>query len=658
MQVSYGGVLFEIVKTNGYHREPVLSDDKTELLYMSTMVDLTMIWNGDATSFVGDGGNFVPQNGANPGETDKAIRYHLLKPRLTFTLRSDDGDLLMTVPEPGFDRDPNHGPKPVHCDPVMVGPSTWRVNWRVIVASIECGETGSPSDVPPILSNRYSQYQETGLDRLTRISTQGITIFRADALANLGRSADYYRSQCIPGLPLGFVRQQISVKVNPAGTSLMWSTVDQEVHTSIGGTDDPRRGTVDRFEASFSMSSIGPEANGVPSAYSLARFDGHAWGSKTSSRAAMFGWLARLAVERMSLPNGKVDPSTQPMILKVTSSEKLDFPYVELHVDAKFPPPRIIQQGIGPLRADFLGVDVINLFANNGQNPQMPGDNNTRGTADVLAFAAAIKEACSGVPYLPSGVDGSDGAPSDNYLASTVAVEVVDSPGLDSSTSAYSPDSTSNGTYTEMSVQTSWKTSSGRMQAQITGPLPAAYSHGSSSSGSTSSDADTSTLTEDEPTCEILTLAMPTTEVTITFECERSSVPPIIPAPETYNPNLFLLDEAIAPMAVGVAADGFTPVYRIGGTYRYAAKRARKPGAPLLFGVHPFTNFSYADSATKLGDESYAHGIVDPIDPPSPGDDGPTPTPTPTPTGGGDDPGTPTPTPTPNPTPTPTPTST
>ena len=644
MQVSYGGVTFQIVKTNSYHREPVLSDDKTELLYMNTTYDLTMLWNGDATAFVGEVGAFVAQPGANPGETDKAIRYHLLKPRLTFTLRSDDGDLLMTVPEPGFDRDPNHGPKPVHCDPVAVGPTTWRVNWRVVVASIECGAGGSPNDVPPILSNRYSQYQETGLDRLTRVTTQGVTVFRADALANLGRSADYYRSRCIPGLPLSFVRQMVSVKINPAGTCLMWTTVDQEVHTSIGATNDPRRGTVDRFEASFSMSSIGPEANGVPSAYSLARFDGFAWGNKDSSRAAMFSWLARLAVERMSLPNGKVDPSTQPMILKVTTSEKIDSPYVELHVDAKFPPPKIIQQGLGPLRVDFLGVDVIRMFANDGTNPQMPGDNNTRGTADVLAFAAAIKEACAPVPYLPSGVAGSGGDASDNYLASTIAVEVSSSPGLDSSTSSYSPDSTSTGTYSEMSVQSTWKTSTGRVQAQITGPTPTPYSSGSSSSGSTSSESDTSTETEDEPTCEILTLAMPITEVAITFECERTSVPPIIPAPNSYNPNLVLLDETIAPMAVGVASDGFTPVYRIGGTYHYAAKRARKPGAPLLFGVHPFTTFTYADSQMALSEESYSHGIVDPTQPPSPGDSGNSPTPTPMDDGG--DSGSPTPEPT------------
>jgi len=44
-------------------------------------------------------------------------------------------------------------------------------------------------------------------------------------------------------------------------------------------------------------------------------------------------------------------------------------------------------------------------------------------------------------------------------------------------------------------------------------------------------------------------------------------------------------------MAVGLAPDGQTPVYRIGGEYDYLARNPRKANDAVKFGVHPWTDF-------------------------------------------------------------------
>lgn len=609
MLVSYSGVEFKIVKTGLFHREPVMSEDGTEFLFMRTVFDLTMVYSPHAVSYLDiPGVGAVAAPGSKPPETDEAIRWTLMQPRRSFHLRADDGTTVLLAPVAGSDRDADNGPKPLACNVVAISPATWRVQWRVQVASIECGETSD--SIPPILSNRWSQTQETSLDCLTRTTTRGVTVFRADALAKLNRTADYYRSQCIPGLPLGFQRQAISVNVSPAGNVLSWQVVDQEQFVSIGGTDDPRRGGVQSFQASFAMSSSPTDKDGKPTTFAIGQFDGYAKGVKTSSRAGLYSWLARLAIERCAIPNGRIDPETTPMILRVTASEQIHEPAVELHVTLQFPPAKVARQGFGPLRTDFLGVDVIALFANDGKSPNMAGDNNTRGTTDAALFAAAIKSACE-VPQLPSEIPTVDGQPGDDYgYARVPQVEVGVTP-VPSNLTRYSEDATSSGVYTEMSVEAEWKTDTGKMAVPLAGsPGEQDYIPGNPESGG-----------GDEPGFAVLTLSRPTTTVEYTFEAERASTPPIIPDPNVNDPNLVLLHEHLSPMAVGLAPDGQTPVYRIGGVYKYAAKIARRPGTPLPFGVHPWTRFHFNAVEAVFPITNFAHGIIDAVT----GSVGPTP---------------------------------
>lgn len=620
MLVSYSGITFELVHTQLCHREPVLSADRTELLYMKTVYSLTMIYNKQATSYY-PGSPPSPTKGATAATTDVAIRYALMTPRKQFTMVSDEvgGAVVYRVPAAGMDRDPNNGPTPVSCVVKSVSPATWQVNWTVEIATIECG----PDDlkIPPILSNRWSQSQNTGPAHRTTIVTKGVTIFDAAKLGALGKICDYYRSQIIPGLPLKFKRKSVDVNVSSTGTTLAWQVVDEEQFVSIGATDDPRRMGVVDFKAVVSSSSATADGANMPSNWLMLQFDGYASGDATSSRAGMLGWLSKLAVEWLAIPAGPVDPQTQSLILKVTTSEHVESPDVELHITAQVPPAKVGKVGLGELRTDFIGIDVINMFANDGKNPQMPNDGNTRGTADVQALVAALKDACSRPAPLPYAAgDQGPGSPDDNYLDSSFPVTVSVSDEIPSTLLRFSEDATSAGTYTEMSVETRYRTDRGKLAVPIAGPVadPGAPSYvtgggtgggGTGDGGSLPGGGTTDAGGGDDTA--ILTLSRPMTTVEIRFEAERTSAPPLLPHPEVNDPNLVLMEDEVSPMAVGVAADGQTPVFRVGGRYLYAAKNARKAAAGVAFGVHPFTDFSYDDAGSQLDPSNFVHGITD-----------------------------------------------
>ncbi len=622
MQVSYNFVVMDLVHTQLCERRPILSADGTELLYMQTTYALTMMFNPKSMAYF-PGSPPAPTVNASAATTDTAIRYALMEPRKQFLMRADEpgGLVVYRVPAAGFDRDPANGPFPQSCTVKQVTPKSWRVEWRVQVATIECG----PDDmkIPPLLSNRWSQSQSTGPNRLTTVITKGVATFDAAKLAALGKLADYYRSDVIPGLALNFKRRSADVNVSTAGTSLVWQTVDDEQVVSIGGTDDPRRMGVVDFKAVVSSSSATADGANMPSNWLMLQFDGYASGDATSSRAGMLAWLSKLAVERLAIPAGPVDPQTQSLILKVTTSEHVESAEVELHITAQVPPAKVGKVGLGELRTDFIGIDVINMFANDGKNPQMPNDSNTRGTADTQILVAALKDACSRPAPLPYAAgDQGPGSPDDNYFDSSFPVTVSVSDEIPSTLLRFSEDATSSGTYTEMSIETRYRTNRGKLAVPIAGPVadpnvPSWIIGGGpgvdvgTGDGAVLPGGGTPVDATGGDDTAILTIARPMTTVEIRFEAERTSAPPLIPHPEVNDPNLVLMEDEVSPMAVGVAADGQTPVFRVGGRYLYAAKNARKAAAGVAFGVHPFTDFSYDDPAAQFDPANFVHGIID-----------------------------------------------
>ena len=176
----------------------------------------------------------------------------------------------------------------------------------------------------------------------------------------------------------------------------------------------------------------------------------------------------------------------------------------------------------------------------------------------------------------------------------------------------YSSD-VSRGTYTEKSVQSKWETSQGNMAVPIAGKPPQQpYRQVTGGSSSGSSGGSDDTASNDQSTVEVLTLRLPQTTLTVTYKAERCNVPPIITNANSTDSNLVLLREVVSPVAVSLDTDGYSPVFRIGGTLTDAAKSVRKAGVAINFGVAPFTSFSDSDTMAQLGPDSMVNGIDGP----------------------------------------------
>lgn len=80
-------------------------------------------------------------------------------------------------------------------------------------------------------------------------------------------------------------------------------------------------------------------------------------------------------------------------------------------------------------------------------------------------------------------------------------------------------------------------------------------------------------IPESQNTVAIVTLSRSTLIWVCTWTAEKTFVKPEVPNPISTNPLWELLDEYYNLDEVVVAADGDTPVYRIGGTYIYACLR-------------------------------------------------------------------------------------
>ncbi len=605
MIVIYNGIRLEIVHTKSMTRLPLMSDDGTELRAMKYVYELICMYNTQATSYES---NSTQNNGVFPAATDVAIRYALLEPRKQLVIKADDSNVTVVLesPAPGYDLDADNGPKPLYCNVIQINPATWSVAWGIETTVIECPELSSSTS--PITSTRFSQTQHTGDNHLTTITTKGITSFRTDQLDDLNLAADFFRNAVIPGVPLNFRRMSVDVMVASPGNLLAWTVTDQEMFNSIGGTDDARRMGVVDFKDMFSSKSAPKTETGVPTNYLICQCDIMVQGNQQSTLQGLFNWCAAFVIERCAIPNGPVDFENNALILHVSTQESLKDKTAGLHVTFQLPPAKGGLKGFGPLNASFIGVDIINMFANNGQNPQMPNDSNTRGTFNSQLFVQAIKDACS-APFDPPTKQGSPvGTPDDNYLSgSPTTVDVYPGTLPPYTSTNYSDDACTNGTYNEMTIESKYTTDQGLLAMPIASSGSSSYQSGSDSR-------------DDSGDVAIVAVSNPITYVEYEFEAERSGTPPLVPDPCSYNANLVLLWHQVSPVAVGLAPDGVTSVFRIGGKYKYVCKKARKPTDPVPFGVHPFTNFIYTDDANQF--TSFTHGLLDSSDGSDGGDGG------------------------------------
>jgi len=206
------------------------------------------------------------------------------------------------------------------------------------------------------------------------------------------------------------------------------------------------------------------------------------------------------------------------MILKVSTREKLDAPSVGMTVVVQFPPAKGGVQGLGALRTDFIGVDVINTFTNDGNSPQMPNDSNTRGITNTQMFVAGPQGRLLDA-LRPAGIRGRSGRLPVGQRARLLPDQRHrhDRDAPPATSTHYSYDATTAGTY--------HRDEGGIEDHDDRGIVGCPIASGGTS-GPGANTATSSGSGGPSPTVEALTLALPMMTVKYRFEAERSTIPP------------------------------------------------------------------------------------------------------------------------------------
>ena len=599
---SYNGVELKITRTKLHTEQPVYSDDGTELLWIKVTLDVEGVLNPQATSI--NPYTHSPTSGQYPAETWQAIHAALMAPRGQLIYQvGEGGEDIVRSPLPGAATDANNGPHPVGATVRMLGESrTWFVGHQIECFLPACSD--GYADLGPIVSNRFNRAHSVDEERLTTIQTRGITHFRSDVLFDLGVAADHFRARVIPAVPLGFRRSALHVEVNPAGNVLSWACVDREMHYALGRADDPRNLGVDRFEGTYTQASVSPDgSNNATGNMVLASVSVRAYGRKDSHKGNMMIWCMKLAIEKLNIPAGPADASKgEAMLVSVRATQHLHAPIVDLHVDARIPPPvpQDAAQGFGPHQLDALFTDEIRLLVNDGNVPNLPNGSGTRGTYRGELFAAALRPVCAAVVATkPAGLDPDQtaGYSLDEAPSSGVSVGIAYP---DRQRTKYSREHTSRGAFTDYSVNTRYETETGVHMTPVTGPPD-------------NGDYVSPQRQGEVPDARFLTLHLPATRRIVEWEAERVGSKPLLPAPKSSDPNLVLIEMPhVTASALHLAPDGITPVWRASGRYVYGLRKYATFGdKDLALGVLPWTDFLPGSKEATLAADQFVHGIAD-----------------------------------------------
>lgn len=148
------------------------------------------------------------------------------------------GNILVSSPGVGFVCDCNNGPKPkllaVH---TVLNDQTMLVDYQIETFINEAVENAANPN-GPILSNRFAQRHDVGLDGYTTVSTDGTAIFRTDLIygADGGGARvtpDVFRGVLFMPILQGFVRENIVVEGLPDVTGVRYAYQDRQVSVNF-----------------------------------------------------------------------------------------------------------------------------------------------------------------------------------------------------------------------------------------------------------------------------------------------------------------------------------------------------------------------------------------------------------------------------------------
>ena len=610
-EFAYNGIVMELVKTRMIGREPIRSPDGTDIMYVKHTFDIDAVYNPEATSYgFGEDGEAVQQPGFLPVTTDAAIRQQLMSPRQQLIYAVND-TILLESPYPGSTTDAWVGPMPISCNVrEIIGTKTFLISYRIETWVNEC-QSADSSSRDPIVSSRYQVNHSVDRQRLTTITSTGVTVFRMDGLESAAQGADHYRNKCLPPKPDGFQRQAIDIKVTPDGSKLLWQVVNKEMIVFLGDKQLNKYG-VEWFEAVYTQRANPPESgdNDRQSIFVTGIFNCRVVGNKDALKLNLITFAVALAVQRCAIKAGPVIGS-DPLIRQVSVSEVVHDRMIDFELVTLYPPPRKPQPiGLAGIRDEFIGIDILDLITVGDANLDMPNDGNTRGTFVGEAMAAALKAACVVVnepdPDQPSS-PGSSIVPLSTYVSPIVTTTVVDD--LESQASHYSDATANEGVYTQYNVTATYQRNWGMIACPVAAPtMPSS----SSSGGSGGSPPDGLGGLNGPPTYmapEVLTLCSPMTKVRFAWVVERNGTKPKIPDKDLTSKNLTLLNDMVMVAEVYLAPDGQTKIFRVEGAYEYVQNTAEDGTATIPFPQIPWSDFQWGDDTIEADD--FIHGIID-----------------------------------------------
>jgi hypothetical protein len=582
-KLIYNGIALEFVRTRDYTRTPVWDESGTDLLWVTHRLTVDCLFNAAATAYEGSPPEAAP--GTLPAVTDEAIRQALMEPRQLLILQVGD-DLFLHSPPVGSSVDANNGPRPLSCSISRIdGHQTMHVSFSIETDLQECPESSGLKY--PFVSSRWTQSHSVSDDLFTTITTSGVAVFRSDLLeaSAVSHYADAFRDRVIPGIPKGFQRKSIQVSLNPSGTRLIFSVVDQEMPYSLGGSDSiAGRLGVHHFTARQTATTVHQGPLGLATGQVVVGLEVQVFGTPESLRGNLLKFAYRLVSERLRLPAGPIRPGIDPWLNSFGISEELHARTVSVHASVRVPGKGQGDAGASIMGTigEYVGADLIDLLANDGENPQ-PRGGGVRGTWSGLLLAQAIQSSCQLVTT-PPVVPPAPGAANPALPSPPPAVQVNVVDDLDKVVNKLSRDHTDSGTYTDWYMDIKYRTKGGRIACPVAGPTGA-----------------------EAP--EILQLCNPMTEIEVSWTAERIGRAPKVPDPRVSTPGWSLLDYSRNPLAPPLGPDAETRVYRISGVYQYVFGGVMDPDSPLAMGAMPWASYSYEQNAFPA--ESFVHGILD-----------------------------------------------
>lgn len=604
----YNGVTLALVKTNQIAAEPIYSDDGIDYLYTKYTINIDAILNPQETSYA-IGSPPVQFPGILPNTTYIAIRHSLMQPRAQLIFRNFGLNVFQS-PENGAIIDANLGPFPKSFNVSRLdGGKLWHVNYVIETYIANCPAGNSLA----LLSNRFSQSQTIDREFYTTTTTRGYAHFRTDVLVNQGVVADAFRSELLPPVPPQFRRESMEFGVNTRGNTIEYTITDKEVKLDLGNTGPTGSGTfITNMEGFYNLSSISaaPDGGGeaIPTGMSMATMNVKLWGSRQASN-----WdLTQLAFQAM-VANGKISIGLKGegadaqggIVHHFSITQSLEQNFVDVTISVK---QTAVKNGM------FGGMNVAGLKKDNFINeyggicPTPPNDNMTRGDQSVLlisSLSTALQQACT-EPSRPLAATGGGGMAPPNYQGPPPVVTVYPTDRIPSAPTKYSTPTTEY-PYSESKIDSYYNTDKGRWHVPQSGKKQeGSYTPG----GGTPPPEEGPGLPAGRmsPTSSIIDLHLPISTRVVNWSVERYGAKPKIPAFESENPALALLDYKINLAEVIVMLDGVTPSFRVTGRYEYAITREISSFESVAFDIPQFIDYPYGEITLNFPSEDSSEG--------------------------------------------------